>query len=114
MIIEETLRDYLNDNDLSVPAYVQRPEVEPESYVIVEKTGSQRMNRIDTATIAIQSYAKTLYEAATLNEEVKALMDEMADHCDDIGSAKLVSDYNFTSTTAKRYRYQAVFSITHY
>lgn len=113
-MIEEVLLNYLNDSDLSVTAYAQRPEVEPDSYVIVEKTGSQRTNRIETATIAIQSYAKSLYGAATLNEEVKALMDEMAGSCDEIGSVRLNSDYNFTSTTAKKYRYQAVFSITHY
>lgn len=113
MIIEEVLLNYLNASDLSVTAYAQRPEVEPESYILVEKTGSERTNRINMATIAIQSYADTLYEAATLNEDVKDVMDGLAE-LDEIGSVRLVSDYNFTSTTSKHYRYQAVFNITHY
>lgn len=112
-MIEKTLKDYLNNCGLSVRAYAQRPEQEPESYIIIEKTGSERTNHIETATIAIQSYAGSLYGAAALNEEVKAALDDMPE-LEDIGGVKLVSDYNFTSTTAKRYRYQAVYNITHY
>lgn len=112
-MIEETILNYLNNSDLSVHAYAQRPEKEPTSYVLIEKTGSRRANRIETATIAVQSYANSLYGAALLNEEVKAVMDAMPD-TEDIGRASLVSDYNFTSTTAKKYRYQAVYNITHY
>lgn len=112
-MVEEVLLNYLNNSDLSVDAYAQRPENEPDSYVLIEKTGSTRLNRIETATIAIQSYAKSLYDAAKLNEEVKALIDELPSQ-EDIGGIRLVSDYNFTSTTAKRYRYQAVYTVTHY
>lgn len=112
-MIEETLLNYLNNSSLSVTAYVQRPETEPESYIIIEKTGSQRTNRVETATIAIQSYDGSLYGAAALNEEVKAIMDAVPDSVD-IGGVRLVSDYNFTNVTAKRYRYQAVYNITHY
>lgn len=112
-MIEETLLNYLNNSDLSVTAYAQRPDDEPASYVLIEKTGSRRTNRIETATIAIQSYAGSLYNAASLNEEVKAVMDAMPD-TEDIGRVSLVSDYNFTSTTAKKYRYQAVYNITYY
>lgn len=112
-MIEKIVLDYLNASELSVSAYMQRPEVEPESYVILQKTGSSRTNRVETATFAVQSYAPTLYEAATLNEEVKSIMDSLNEE-PDVGTVRLVSDYNFTSTTAKRYRYQAVFNITHY
>ena len=112
-MIEEVLLNYLNESDLSVTAYAQRPETEPESYIIIEKTGSERLNKIESATMAIQSYASTLYEAAKLNEDVKALMDDLPE-LPEIGKVQLVSDYNYTSTNAKRYRYQAVFNITHY
>ena len=112
-MIEKTILDYLNASSLTVTAYAQRPANEPVSYVIIEKTGSTRVNRVDTATIAVQSIAPTLYGAAVLNEEVKAIMDDLAEEAD-VGSVKLVSDYNFTNTAAKRYRYQAVYNITHY
>ena len=112
-MIEKVILDYLNTSTLSVTAYAQRPEVKPESYIVIEKTGSEHTNRIDKATIAVQSYASTLYEAADLNEKVKEVMDGLVE-LDDIGSVRLVSDYNFTNTAAKDYRYQAVYNITHY
>lgn len=63
--------------------------------------------------IAIQSYADSMYEAAELNERVKTVMAD-AVALDDITKVDLNSDYNYTDTANKRYRYQAVFDITHY
>lgn len=111
-MIEAILIQYLNAN-LSVPAYAQRPADVSGSYVVIDKTGSSTRNRITAATVAIQSYADRLLDAAMLNEEVKAVMDGLVE-LDEIGSVKLMTDYNFTSTTAKQYRYQAVYSITNY
>ena len=48
-----------------------------------------------------------------INEEVKAAMDEII-VLPEISRSKLNSDYNFTDTEKKRYRYQAVYDITHY
>lgn len=112
MIIEQIIIQYLTEA-LSVPVYAQRPERPDPQYVIVEKTASSNVNFITTSTIAIQSYANRLLEAAQLNETVKAAMDDLPD-LPTIGKAKLTSDYNFTNTTAKQYRYQAVYNITHY
>lgn len=111
-MIEKTILDYL-DQSLDVPAYMERPEDPPEQYVLIEKTGSGKRNHICDATIAIQSYASSLYEAAVLNETVKTVM-EAAVSLSDICRVSLNSDYNFTDTVMKQYRYQAVFDITHY
>ena len=111
-MIEKILLDYLNAT-ASVPAYMERPEVPPASYVLVEKTGSSRSNHINQSTIALQSYAPTLYQAATLNEEIKSLIDESIE-LDSVCRAQLNSDYNYTDTASKQYRYQAVYDITHY
>ena len=111
-MIEKTILDYLNQG-LSVSAYMERPENPPDKYVIIEKTGSGKRNHICDATLAIQSYAPTLYEAAVLNESVKARM-ESAVSLDNICRVSLNSDYNFTDTAMMAYRYQAVFDITHY
>lgn len=111
-MIEKVVIDYLNTD--SVPAYAERPEVEPaKPYLLIEKTGSTLVNHIASATIAVQSWAQTLAEAADLNEEVKAAMEGITD-LDAIASCRLNSDYNFTSTALKAYRYQAVFTITYY
>ena len=111
-MIEKIILDYLNQ-ELSVPAYMERPESPPEKYVVVEKTGSGKTNQIYAATVAIQSYAPSLYEAAVLNETVKDTM-ESAVTLSKISRVSLNSDYNYTDTAMKVYRYQAVFDITHY
>ena len=111
-MIEKIILDYLNET-LTVPAYMEVPEKAPESYVVIEKTGSSEYNHIKEATLAIQSVAPTLYKAACLNEEVKAVMGN-ADILADITKSKCNSDYNFTDTSTKSYRYQAVYDISHY
>lgn len=108
-MIENIVLDYLN-NTLKVPVYMEKPANSPEKYVLLEKTGSSSENFIKSATIAIQSYAGSLYEAAVLNEEIKDAMDNIVILNDVMGS-KLNSDYNFTDTTKKKYRYQAVYDL---
>lgn len=111
-MIEKTIKDYLQ-NHLGIPVRLEEEENLGKKYIIVEKTGSGSENYIARATIAIQSYGKSLYEAAMLNERVKAVM-ENAIELDDISRCELNSDYNYSDTSRKKYRYQAVFDITHY
>ena len=101
--------DYL-DRVLDATAYLEIPQNPPDKFVIVDKTGSSEENHIYSATFALQSYAKTLYEAAALNEEVKKAMDKIIE-LDMISSSKLNTDYPFTDTTKKQYRYQAVYEL---
>lgn len=108
-MIEKVILDYLN-NTLDVPVYMEMPIKHPERYVLIEKTSSARANHIDSAMLAIQSYAPSLYETARLNEQVKKAMDLIA-FFTDISSAKLNSDYNYTDTSKKQYRYQAVYNV---
>ena len=108
-MIETTVLDYLS-SVLPEPCSLEVPERPPARFVLLEKTDSSRKNFINTATFAVQSYAPSLFEAAELNERVKAAMDELI-LLPDIFSAKLDSDYNFTDTATKKYRYQAVFDI---
>lgn len=114
-MIEKIIYDYLNSltDSLGVPAYLERPKNSPDLFVLIEKTGSSQVNKIKSATIAIQSYAPGLYAAASLNEAVKAAMENAVD-LPDIGAVRLNGDYNFTNTSRKEYRYQAVFEITYY
>lgn len=112
-MIEEVLISYLNSLDLSAIVYMEQPKVKPEAFFVVEKTGGGVTNHINEATIAIQSYGKSLYQAASMNEEIKQAMSE-AVFLDEITSVQINSDYNYTDDNAKQYRYQAVFVITHY
>ena len=110
-MIETILREYLQ-TALNVPCLMEVPKNPSDKMVILERTGGTD-GHIKTATIAIQSYGKSLLEAASLNEEVKRVMKDFAD-LNEVCKVELNSDYNFTDTSTKRYRYQAVFGITHY
>lgn len=115
-MIEITVYDFLTAN-LLAPVYTEIPNNPPKKMVVIEKTGSSESNHIKRSTFAIQSYGKSLIEAAELNEIVKeTMMDGLDGLCslDEIVSVNLNSDYNFTDTTTKRNRYQAVFDIVHY
>lgn len=111
-MIEIIVLDYLNDN-LPVPVYTEKPSNPPQRYVLIDKTGSGESNHLPNATIALQSYAESLYEAALLNKELKNTMKNIIE-LNEIRGITLNSDYNFTDTTKKQYRYQAVYDIRYY
>lgn len=111
-MIEKILLDHLK-RALSVPVYMEVPKDPASSFVKLEKTGGGCEKHIFSAMIAVQSYATTLWKAAELNERVKEAM-ETACALDEICRIQLNSDYNFTDTASKRYRYQAVYDVTHY
>lgn len=110
-MIEKIIRDYLN-KEQSTPAYVEK-QPDEKTYYLIQKTGSKKENKINTATIAIQSYATSKYEAAKLNDILISIMD-LAIKENNISSVELNSDYDYTDTTTKEYRYQAVFNITYF
>lgn len=111
-MIEKSVCDYLNEV-MGLPAFWEKPEGELEEFLIVEKTGGKETEHIKSATIAVQSYAGSMYRAAEINEAVKAVMEHMTE-LEGVSRVDLNSDYNFTDTTTKQYRYQAVFDIVHY
>lgn len=111
-MIELMILNYLADQ-LDVPVGMEVPESPAESFVVLEKTASGRRNHICTAVFAIKSYGPSLFEAVSLNERVKNAMDGLA-ALPQIAACRLNSDYNYTDTQSKRYRYQAVYDITHY
>lgn len=110
-MIEKIILDYLT-KALGVPCYMEKPK-DKDTFVVIEKTGSSEENHIKSATLALQSYAPSLYKAASLNEKVKEAMDSSIS-LSSISRAKCNSDYNFSNTTTKEYRYQAVYDVVYY
>ena len=111
MIIEEIVIKHLLNNGYIASAEALANGV--DEYIVVEKTGSNDSNYIKRATIAIQSYSISLYKASCLNEKIKDTMQKLIEK-DEISRVKLNSDYNFTDTQKKKYRYQAIYEITYY
>lgn len=111
-MIEKTILDYLN-SELEYPIYAEIPKDKPERFYVLEKTGGNTTNFIDEASIALQSYAPSMYEASVLNEALKDKMELMI-QLDTISRVYLNSDYNFTDSATKQYRYQANYIVTYY
>lgn len=111
-MIEQKVMNYLNTR-LDAEVYMEIPAQRPESFVVFEKTGYSEENGVATAVFAFQAYGTSLLEAATLNERVKGAMSLMADIVPEISRSKLETDYNYTETGTKNYRYQAVYDITY-
>src|SRR5690625_5128283 len=111
-MIEIIVLEHLNSK-LTEPVHLEKPSSQIEEYVVFEKTSSGKTNHLPEATFAFQSCAKSLYEAAELNERVKVAVESLIE-LDIIRGLNLNSDYNFTDTTTKEYRYQAVFDIRYY
>ena len=111
-MIEITILNHLKSN-LSVPVHLEKPNPVPNEYVLFEKIGSDRLNHLSASTFAFQSYSESMYGASALNELTKQTVDSLIE-LDDIASVRLNTDYNFTDTTTKKYRYQAVYDIKHY
>lgn len=111
-MIELIILNHL-DKHLTVPTFTEKPSNAPKRYVVIDKTGSAKVNHLPSATIALQSYAESKYEAAILNNELKNAVEQMV-NLDEIRGLTLNGDYNFTDTTTKEYRYQAVYDIKYY
>ena len=110
-MIEAAMRTFLEEQ-LNVPTFLEHEKTMPSEYIIIEKTSGSSSNFIFTSTLAIQSISSTMAKASKLNEKVKALL--LMNVPKSVSSCKLNSDYNFTDTETKQYRYQAVYDVTHY
>lgn len=112
MIIEKKIIKYLSD-ELDVPVMAENQLELSGEHVVIEKTASSTTNKVNRSTIAFQSYADSMLEAAELNERVKAALEGLV-ILDEVSGVELSTDYNFTDTRKKQYRYQAVYDIYHY
>lgn len=113
-MIEKVVLDYLK-TELDVPVMMEVPEVPsedypdvPERFVVIEKVGASKTNYGNTASLAFQSYAKSMYDAAALDEVVRATIENII-VLDAIAGTRMTSNYNHTDPRTKQYRYQCVF-----
>ena len=111
-MIEKIILDYLSGL-LPVPVAVERAIDPPAQYVLLEQTAGSETNYISQATVAIQTYADTRYEAASLMEAVIEAMHGIIE-LDAVSAVRLTGSYNYTDVTEKKYRYQAVYNVTYY
>lgn len=111
-MIEQILYDYLAD-EKELAIYMEQPRVKPDAFYIMEKTAGGQTDKVNRATIAIQSYSTSLYDAALMNEIIKECMMDAVE-LEEVSRVEINSDYNYSDPTTKQYRYQAVFVVTYY
>ena len=111
-MIELTILNYLSAA-LDVPVVMEIPDQPDNRFVLLKKADGSESDHLSFAMFTAQSYGPSMLEAAMLNEKVKSAMKRITE-LDEISGCHLNSDYNFTDTASKRYRYQAVFDIYHY
>lgn len=113
-MIELVILNHLKTK-LTVPIRLQKPEPLPADgkYILFEKVGGNQLNKTGGSTVAFQSHANSMAEAALLNSETKNAVESLIE-LDEVVSVKYNTDYNFTDTTTKQYRYQALYDIKHY
>lgn len=109
-MIESIILEHLGD--MAEPVYMEVPEYpnSSELFNVVELTGRSINDHLESATIAVQSYGPTLYDAAELSERTVKKMLGLIEH-PAVFKCALNSCYNFTNTQTKRYRYQSVYNI---
>ena len=111
MILEKIICDFLTI-ELGCTVLPERPKRPFGKMVFVERTGGSGQF-LKQSTVAVQSYDESMFKAAELNELVKEAMFKLIE-LDSITKVTLNSNYNYTDTATKEYRYQAVFDIYHY
>jgi hypothetical protein len=113
MSIEIFLKDYFNEK-MDTPAYLEKPNGLTMPFIVIDVTGVREMSPgVYFATVALQSYSHSKYEAEELNRAVMDVAEHLRD-CMEIGGASLDTYTPFNDLVRKIYRYQAVYNIVFY
>lgn len=111
--VRRLISEWFSEKGYEFPVFLEAEPDMPGRRFMVEKTGSIETNHIYESTLAIQSYAGTMAEAAELNELVKVAARNLI-FDSRIISCHIDTDYPFTDLDTQSYRYQAVITIHHY
>lgn len=112
-MIVSTIISFLSTALSPVPVSGAVPANPPDTFITVEQTGGSQTNRLDRATVTIQSYAPSIEAAAQLNDSVASAMASIVS-LDSVSRCSRNADYNFTDSARGRCRYQAVFDLVYY
>lgn len=113
-MIEVTIKNFIEEN-LDYPAYMEIPTSSPpDIFFVIEKISGSREDLLYSSTLAIQTYAPSMYETALACEEMTNKILDSLTECPEVTGVELNSSYNHPDTSTKRYRYQSLFEIFYY
>lgn len=108
-MIERIVIEYLIKT-LNIPTYAEKPNKNPNEYIVIKNIDSGRSNQIDAVTFSIMSYAQTLDKALELNTRVKNAMYDIVS-LENVSSCKLGGGGQRIDTQTKTYAYESIFNI---
>ena len=111
-MIEVTLRNYLSDN-MDIPVLMEHPQTSVKKYILLQLADASIVNHIDMATIFVNVYADSLYEAAELRDKVKELLLN-AIFITGIAKSSLGQDQAATDSANHLYQYSLTFNFYYY
>ena len=112
-MIELDVKNFIDEN-LDYKAYMERPTKYTDAFFVIEKISGGRTEHLDTARVTIQTYAPSMYLAASICEKLNDAMLNDFIVLPNITSVELISTYNYPDTATKNYRYQSLFEIYYY
>lgn len=87
--------DYLNGSDIGTVAYHAVPANRPEEFLVVEQTGGDSGNRVQTrASIDVDCWSSTRKSAASLAGSVRAALFGMPDALENVFHVEVTTVYN--------------------
>lgn len=113
-MIEITLRNYIKDELLNIPVYMEQPKSLPDEYIILRLMDSGRINHIDAATFSIIVRSTNFIETAQLKDEVKKVLFDAPSIVDCITSASLGGELANTDSANHVYQYELIFNFYYY
>lgn len=109
-MIEKTIIDYLISKGWS--AYAEKPDNPSGEYALIAKVGGSKTNHIRRATVDIQVYSDSTYNASVLNEALIDDMDEFDDNS--ISECNLIAEMIYNDLDNGIYSYQTTWEIYYY
>lgn len=112
MIIEKEILNYLNSEDVGLTAYAERPNNPPTEYCLVARVSGEINETIRRATVDIDVYSDTLYNASVLNEQLITAMNDFVH--DSVSKIDCVGDAQNMDLQNKIYAYRTTWQIYFY
>ena len=92
-------------------AYADAPNPMPDEFVTVERTGGGAADMVDSATLAVQCWAKGRKAAADMADGVRGALYAMQG-VGGLGGISVDSLYNWPDPQTRRSRYQMTVGVT--
>jgi len=109
-MIEEIIIRYLTEKHWDV--FAEKPDTPPREYALIAKVGGDMTNHIRRATVDIQVYSDSTYNASSLNELMIADMLGFDDAS--VSDHSLISEMIFNDLDNGIYSYQTTWEFYYY